>query len=391
MNPENPSPEFADSAKIPQEDQAYFENEALNSATREMILVLNKEVQKEGPVKAELVMLLRSIQTKQLYAGERNEDGRQVFKTFEHYLREFRRIFVRQKGRHAGERYKQVTDALLHNRLVDAGVAVLPLKKSVYRKLSTVEPELQVDTWTRVVTGTDVNAVNPAKVVESAHALGDTKSKFPPPTASSEKPKLREAWIAFKADVVAEFGSSIQRHFHRLDAFIEKKGKDTTPKPAGSYAVLPRADVKAPDQETALDVKSAAASNTVQSSTIPLSTEAPNDTHGTTPHQFKLPDLGESLEGLNLPPRPFVTSQGGRVYIAFENGEHLFQYTDKGKMPNPGNEKKNGPYVFKPKTAKGVWELGKTLSGQALSAEVDRIAKQLEVAALKVQASGKAA
>lgn len=390
MNPENSTQEFADSAKTPQNDQAYFGNEALNSATREMIAVLTKEVVKEGPVKPELVTLLRMIQSKQLYAGERDENGRQVFKSFDHYIKTFRKIYVAESGGNKGDRYKHVKDALLYNRLKDAGVPSLPQKNSVLRKLTTVEPELQIDVWLRTLKETNVAEITPAKVVEAAHALGDNEVKFPPPTASSEKPKLREAWTKFKDDVTIKFGPSIQRHFPLIDVFLEKKSKTAAPALADSYLVPGTADAKQPSQETAVEVKRTAETKSVQSAEIAIPVEDSAKCRVEAPHQYKLNDFGESTEGMKLPPRPFVTSQGGRVYIAFESKSHLLQFVREG-MPHPGGENKDGPYEFKARVAGGVWELRQTLSGHALSDEVDRIAQQLEAAAAKIQAAGKAA
>lgn len=232
MNPNDPK--FADSAKngVP-----FFENEALNNATRKLFEILNEERPKEGPVKAPLARLLREIQTRQMFAGERDENGRQVFKTFEHFVKYVRRLYVGLPGGHKGDRYKHVTEALTYNRLEDAKCTILPVQRSVLQKLCTVEPEIQIDAWDKTVKDTGGKGITPADVAKAAIALGDVKVSLPAPTASSKMPLVRQRWDRFKFDVVAKFGDSIREFFPPLDEVIVSKGE----KSANQVSAVPEA------------------------------------------------------------------------------------------------------------------------------------------------------
>jgi len=219
MNPNNEDQEFAESAK----NEIYYDNAPLNTATHAMFKILDEAPPKADPVKRGLAQLLREVQTQQLFAGERDENGKQLLKSFEHWVKSARRFYVHRAGGSKGDKYKHVTEALTYNRLEDAKLSPLPDKRSVLHKVSSVELELQVIAWEQTLKDTGGKNITPMHVAKAAIAVGSKCVTIPPLTASSKMPEIRQEWAATKSDLVKDFGQGAERHFTRLDALLLKK------------------------------------------------------------------------------------------------------------------------------------------------------------------------
>lgn len=377
---------FADSEK--NEPEEYFTHPDLNEKTNQIFHILSVEEARRGPVNPQLAELLHEIQTRQLYIGEKDENGRTLFTSFEKYIKTLRRLWVRKAGGSKGNRYKQVTEAILENRLKAAGVERLPESRGVLQKLSTLRPELQVTAWQEVVKRAAGGKITPTLVAITAHALGDHDVTIPTPTASSQRPKLQVAWAAFKDHVTKAFGVGIIPYFQPIDLLLPKPRHEKKPEPSHEHPM-----------ETSASTTTQAAAKSNEKADAPPELGAPGKSAGPgatfspmevdpevtvqLKHQYKQPDLGDSVAGLSQLPRPFVTSQGGYIYIALKGKEHLTALMAAGfKHPLAWGFAWQGDQL--------AWQRRITLPPDKLEEEIHEIAGNLQQASLRLIISGHA-
>lgn len=387
MSTNNEEEKFSESEKTNEWLEEYFTHPKLNEMTNQILRILAEEQARLGPVNPQLAELLREIQTRQLYVAEKDENGRTLFTSFEKYIKSLRRLWVRKAGGSKGNRYKQVAEAILENRLKAANVVTLPESRGVLLKLSTVRPELQVDAWKETVNRAAGRTITPTLVAMTAHALGDTKVTIPSPTASSQRPKLQVAWAEFKVRVSKAFGVGIIPYFEPIDLLLPPR-REKKHEPAHDHPVEPPAsaatqDAAKPNEQAKAPLELGAPGKSAGPATTISPMEIAPEITEQLQHQYQQPDLGDSVEGLSQLPRPFVTSQGGYAYIGLKGKEHFAQLLSAGFKHPLGLG-----YGWDPDLL--VWKRRITLLPKELEEETQDVARRLKEASDKLILSGHA-
>lgn len=300
---------FADSAKNTQAATAtsYFDDPELDKATAKIIAIARQEGAPKAIAAAnlELVAELRRVKKQQIYSGERNDVGKSVVHSFEHYIKKLRRFLINESGGHAGDAYKRVKEAVVFEKLEDCGVPTLPVRRSQLHKLGTVDEEGQLAVWSASLGVAPAADITPKIIATAAIELGYTDVKLPGPTAAESKKSMREDWAIFKQETNARFGEEIRPFFARMDRHLAIVDKSKAPE----TGVEPPTDAPSP-------AHSPTAGGTPKATTQPNSTPIP-----VTPGTSLGPSSQDSHPKLtNVPELAVTVGQDGKsILLKFEN------------------------------------------------------------------------